>query len=337
MKSSKFDSVVIVVNKTRLERLEAQFNTKGQAQFYIEQQALNELAKASKFKKEAPSPKAMKAAKDDSFKDYQTEHDSFFIGLEKVKSTISRYTKVKVIEKSYLTNYLFSENEIVIVIGQDGLVANTAKYVNSLPIIAINPDVNRYDGALLPFRPDNFETALIRVLENNFNYKEVTMAEAKLNDGQRLLAFNDLFIGPASHISARYRIEFLGQKENQSSSGIIVSTGAGSTGWMSSLINMANKINESLLKNPVSNKGFQLNWGDSKLLFIVREPFLSKHSQINLTAGVIDASNSLVLESMMPENGIIFSDGVDRDFIKFNSGSIATIGVAPEKAKIVTA
>lgn len=44
---------------------------------------------------------------------------------------------------------------------------------------------------------------------------------------------------------------------------------------------------------------------------------------------------ALVVESLMPMNGIIFSDGIEADFLKFNAGNIATIGIAKEKANLV--
>ena len=67
-------------------------------------------------------------------------------------------------------------------------------------------------------------------------------------DGQRLLAFNDLFIGARTHVSARYRVEYAGKQEQQSSSGLLVSTGAGSTGWLSSVMNMPSAV--AKLANP---------------------------------------------------------------------------------------
>jgi len=39
----------------------------------------------------------------------------------------------------------------------------------------------------------------------------------------------------------------------------------------------------------------------------------------------------------MPANGVIFSDGVESDFLNFNYGSIASIGIAKEQAKLLTA
>jgi len=59
--------------------------------------------------------------------------------------------------------------------------------------------------------------------------REVTMAEARLQDGQRILAFNDLFIGASSHISARYKITLQG-RPSISHRAASWCTGAGSTG-----------------------------------------------------------------------------------------------------------
>ena len=78
----------------------------------------------------------------------------------------------------------------------------------------------------------------------------MTMAQAELNDGQRLLAVNDLFIGARTHVSARYRLRYQGREEDQSSSGLIVSTGAGSTGWYRSLLTGAAGIAASRLAMP---------------------------------------------------------------------------------------
>ena len=74
---------------------------------------------------------------------------------------------------------------------------------------------------------------------------------------------------------------------------------------------------------------------EEKLIFVVREPFLSKSSKINIASGVIYQNNELEIESHMPQNGVIFSDGIQSDFLKFNSGAIATIRIADEKAKLV--
>ena len=303
------ENAIIIFNKTRLEQLIERFNTKAQAKFYIERYG-------------------------GDFADYELEYSNFKSSLDKIQKTVSGRLKNKLVERKYLPNFLFSEKDIAIVVGQDGLVANTAKYVNGLPILAINPDINRFDGVLLPFNTANFEQGLMLAIENKSTYKEVTMAEAIMNDGQKLLAFNDFFIGPSSHISARYKISHKDKTENHSSSGIIVSTGAGSTGWLSSLLNMTNGIASTFEKRNNEFK-MKMKWEENKLVFIVREPFQSKYSSISLTAGFITNDVKLRVESLMPSNGLIFSDGIEADFLKFNSGSIVEIGIAKQKAMII--
>jgi NAD kinase len=323
------EHIVIVINKTQLEQLVERFNTKAQSQFYIEQSGAD-------------------------FKQYQTGHDSFKQSLDTVIKSIPSSIKYKIIDRSFLPNYIFSDKDLVIVLGQDGLVANTAKYVKNRPIIAINPNPKRFDGQLLPFNPYNFLPELLNAFENKHKVRAVTMAEARLNNGQRLTAFNDLFIGPRTHVSARYLINYNQREEQQSSSGIIVSTGAGATGWLSSLLNMANGMMKAFNSKPAGAKAiskkntakspakagsvelpYNMSWEQEHLVFVVREPFKSKHSGADITAGIVNETVRLQIESYMPDYGLIFSDGIEQDYLPFNSGSIASVGIASEKAHIV--
>ncbi|GAK98692.1 NAD(+)/NADH kinase [Nonlabens ulvanivorans] len=302
----KFEYAIIVKSKTRLESLIERFNTKAQAKFYIESLGSD-------------------------FEEYEIEDAIFKNSLNSLQTQLSKFIKNKTIDRQFVSSYIFSNKNIIIVIGQDGLVANTAKYSQGLPIIAVNPDTDRYDGILLPFNTNNFIEGVERVMTQNYQSKKMSFAEATLNDGQRLLAFNDLFIGASSHVSARYKITFKDQTEQHSSSGIIVSTPAGSTGWLSSIFNMAYGVTKMFEKDLVSK---QPKLRGSDLLFAVREPFKSIRTQTDLTAGII-RNDSLIIESFMPTNGIIFSDGIEQDFLRFNSGSIATIKQAKESANIV--
>jgi NAD kinase len=305
----KFERVIIIRDKTRLEQLIERFNSKAQAKFYIESSG-------------------------GDFEFFELEHNTFYESLSKVKESITGILKHKVINRSFLPTYIFTENDLVLVIGQDGLVANTAKYVNGLPIIGINPDIERYDGILLKHSPNDLNGILKNVIKGSYETKQVTMAKATLNDGQVLLAFNDFYIGADSHVSSRYSIEFNGKKEQQSSSGIIISTGAGSTGWLSSIFNMANNISE-YYNSDINDCGTTLDWNDNKLVFVVREPFMSKMSQTNIGYGIITSNKKLKIESNMPTKGVIFSDGVESDFLNFNSGSSVEIGIANEKANLI--
>jgi hypothetical protein len=148
-----------------------------------------------------------------------------------------------------------------------------------------------------------------------------------------MLAFNDFLVGVKNHVSARYKITVNRRTESHSSSGVLISTGAGSTGWMSSVFNMASGIAMAHDRTRIDPP--RLKWDDPRLLWAVREPFISRASQAGLVCGTLEAGAMIVLESMTPENGVIFSDGIESDALEFNAGTIATIGVAARKAHLV--
>jgi hypothetical protein len=215
------------------------------------------------------------------------------------------------------------------------LVVNTAKYLTAQPILALNPDPQRVDGMLIPFAVEEAGEWAARAAAGPAAVREVTMAQAALNDGQVLYAFNDLFLGPRSHVSARYRIEYAGRAEDHSSSGLIVSTGAGSTGWLSSVFQMVSGVATWAGGAPLRPLRFE--WEDPRLVFVVREPFVSRHSSASIVTDVIAPGEHLVVESAMPVGGVIFSDGVEADHLAFDSGATVTIGAAPEAAHLVVA
>lgn len=299
---------IVIKNKTRLEALIERFNTAAQARFYIE-----------------------RAGGD--FAEYEQEHERFQAALSLVQRQLAGFIKNKVVERSFLPAFIFADNQVVVVVGQDGLVANAAKYVGQRPIVAVNPDPERYDGQLLPFRPADCQRAVRQVVAGQPHLRTVGLAEARLRDGQRLLAFNDLFIGAASHVSARYNLSHEDRTEEHSSSGIIVSTPAGSTGWLSSVFNMTTGVEAFAGRPDYADQPPQPTEG--QLLFVVREPFRSRRTQCELVAGWVDAQAPLVVESRMPSGGVIFSDGIETDFLHFNAGSVATIGPAPEQVRLV--
>jgi NAD kinase len=308
-----FDKIVLVTRKTRLDELIERFNTRAQSKFYIEHAG-------------------------GDFSAYVLEHDAYQRSLESVRRSIETGLKIQVMDRALVPTYVFSKDDVVVTLGQDGLVANTAKYVAGQPILAVNPDAERFDGILLPFQPADLKPHLERTIAGKARVRTVTMAEAKLEDGQHLLAFNDLFIGASTHVSARYRIRYGDKQENHSSSGIIVSTGAGSTGWLSSIFNQTSGILFFLggtTVKPVRMEWPRMEWDDKRLLFVVREPFLSRHSQAAIVAGTVLPGAPLTLESQMPAGGVIFSDGVESDHLDFNSGAIANIGLAEENANLV--
>ena len=329
-------TLVVVTRPTRLQGLKERWVTARAAKFLIKAaHDVEQERRGGQNKTAARDAVATLAAAEADFGDYEEEDATYQRAREQLARDLDFGLPVKFVDRSYVPNYDFWNCAVVIVLGQDGLVANTAKYVGELPIVAVNPDPKRFDGVLLPFRVSDARTAVGRVLEQRFRFRSVTLAEAMLNDGQRLLAFNDFFAGSRTHVSARYTIEAAGLREPQSSSGVLITTGAGSTGWMSSVFNMVSGVARLLDKEIAGT--MRLEWDARRLIWAVREPFESKHSSTRLVAGLLDAPEELIIESLMPTDGVIFSDGIESDFLQFTSGTIARIGVSKQQARLVVA
>lgn len=319
------NKIILVKRKTRLEELVVRYNTVQQAQFYIERLGAD-------------------------FSDYLSEDFQYRKAVETAVTELSAVGRLQVLERQHVPNFIFGPEDTVVVLGQDGLVANTLKYLNEQPLIGVNPDPLRWDGVLLPFRVKELRTLVLEVLRGQRQVREVSLAKVQLNDGQSLYGVNDLFIGRRTHVSARYQLELEGQQEQQSSSGIIVSTGLGSTGWLKSVLAGAAGIvsRAAQLQNAEAgqraaaqrgtglvNAGRGLAWDHPDLYFTVREPFPSRTTSAELVFGRINSRQPLRIISQMPEDGVIFSDGVESDYLEFNSGVEATVGLAEKRGRLV--
>ncbi len=307
MTVNKDKKVVLVTRKTRLEELVIRFQTLAQARFYIEHLGQD-------------------------FHAYEMEHKTYLDAKQNVLDKLALTGRYQVIDRMYLPNFIFGPDDVVIALGQDGLVANTMKYLNGQALLGVNPDPYQYDGVLLPYDVKDISQQLIidTMLEKR-HFQSVTMAMAALSDGQLLYAVNDFFIGPKTHTTARYEIYYGDMNETQWSSGIIIATGLGSTGWMRSIYNGA----IALVQN-VNMDVYQIkSWDSQELMFAVREPFISKVSQANIVYGTVTQDKALSLESRMPENGVIFSDGIEADYLEFNVGSKVDITIADRQGRLI--
>ena len=300
--------VVIIKKKTRLEELVARFNTVDQAEFYVEHMGAD-------------------------FKDYRDEHDNYYKALEAVRNDAKLFARVQEIDNEYIPNMIFGEKDIVITLGQDGLVVNAMKYLNGQPLIGVNSDPLRWNGDLSVFHPDEMRDVIPAVIGNTYRSTDITMAKACTKDGQELYAVNDFFVGVEDHTSARYKISFGEKTENQSSSGIIISTPLGFGGWHKSVLAQFRGMARAFGLGEIKEK--PVGWYEQELIYQVREPFPSVSTRADLVYGSIAGGEKLKVVSNMPEKGIVFSDGVLEDSIEFRSGMEVTIEVADRKGKLV--
>lgn len=332
MSPSRDQKFILVTRPTRLEELVRRFNTIEQARFYVEHLGAD-------------------------FSDYLIEDSQYHQASTEAENVLGKWGLIQRVDRAFLPNFLFGPRDLVVALGQDGLVANTLKYLGGQHVLGVNPDPKRWDGKLLPFQVRDLERILPEVLKRTRPIRDVTMAEARLNTGLTIRAVNDLFIGPRTHGSARYQIETGGESERQSSSGVIVSTGLGSTGWFKSLMTGAWGVvqatgrahDQGLFEGEVmaaeyDNAGRQgmhaglvvgFPWDAEHLYFTVREPFPTRNTGASIVFGRITNDDPLVLRSEIAENGVIFSDGMEKDFLDFNSGTMATIRLAESSGALV--
>ena len=298
------DKIILVVRATRMTNLKARFATKPQARFYVDRLG-------------------------GDFADYEKEDATYETAIAEARRILSGLGRVQIVQRALLPNFVFGPEDIVVALGQDGLVANTLKYLAGQPLIGVNPDPPRWDGQLLPFTVRDLEEVVREVLRRRWPVRQVTIAEASLNTGSTIHAVNDFFIGARTHVSARYRIELGRQGENQSSSGVIVSTGLGSTGWLKSLLTGATAIAQSAAgvlagsatqsvggapSRPAMTLKAGFAWDADYLLFTVREPFPTKQTGASLVFGRVTPQTPLVIESRMGEAGVISATASSRTF-----------------------
>ncbi|RYG47898.1 sugar kinase [bacterium] len=299
------DRLVLVTRATPLQEAKARFATREQARFIMERALAG------------------------SYAPLQTYEERFQTSRETILRAVPGDVKVQEVDREYLPNYVFGPNDLVVTLGPDGLVVNVAKYLSGQSLVAFNPDPSRIDGVLVPFVADQ-APGLFRL--PHFRLRRLAMARVALADGQELHAVNDIFIGQRTHVSARYRLAFGGRHEEQSSSGIIVSTGAGSTGWYRSLVTGAAAFSEG---NSPPEEAYRWDAEAAELRFTVREPFVSRASSAGIVRGTLGPGDTLEIASTMPQGGAVFSDGVEEDFLPFDSGAVATVTVADRRVHLV--
>jgi hypothetical protein len=227
------------------------------------------------------------------------------------------------VDRSDLDRFLFEPDDVIVVLGQDGLVANVAKYLDGQPVIGLNPLPDMNPGILVAHAPPAAGELMRDLQRGRAHLQHRTMVEAHLDDGQTLTALNEIFVGHGSHQSARYTIAIADRSEHQSSSGVIAATGTGATGWAASI----HRERHSALELPGPE--------DHRLAFFVREPWPSLATGTTLTEGILDRDDVLTITSELGDGGVLFGDGIEQDRINVDWGQTIEIRTSPRALHLV--
>src|SRR5262245_12476573 len=259
MRPRALPRIVLVTRKTPLQQLELRHGTLSQAEFYLR-------------------------SRGESIGEYRESHERLRAVAGQVVAALPPDQRRTRVDRDQLDRFQFAGDDVVLVVGQDGLIPNAAKYLDGQIAVGINPDPERYDGVLCrhpPARTGALLAWLRDPTDGPFRIERRTMLEAEREDGQRLLALNEVFIGHQTHQSARYRLRVERQQERQSSSGLICATGTGCTGWALSIALQRQLAAE--LPAPEEDRG----------AWFVREPFPSVGTKVSLDHGGISPTTRL--------------------------------------------
>ncbi|MEV4228691.1 hypothetical protein AB0J81_16630 [Streptomyces bobili] len=287
---------VLVHRTTEYEELVARHGTHGQAAFFLSSRGrdIEEIAERHRRTRRA---------------------------LAEVTAAIPLTWRQTRLERGDLDRFLFAPEDVVVVVGQDGLVANVAKYLAGQPVVGIDTDPGRNPGVLVRHRPADAGALLAATA----GVEELTMVEAVADDTQRLVALNEIYLGAAGHQTARYRLGLDGDggaAEAQASSGVLVGTGTGATGWIRSV--WQERGAGLRLPGPT----------EERLLWYVREAWPSPATGTTLVAGELSAAGRLTL-TVESERLIAFGDGIESDAVSLTWGQRVSVGVCGERLRLV--
>lgn len=298
MSLGKLPRVVLVTRPTDYQALLMAHGTREQARFILEGHGQN-------------------------LDEVEAQHQRTEQALASVLRAIPLTWRRVLLDRADLPAFVFEPEDLVVALGQDGLVANVAKYLEGQRVLGLNPDPERVDGLLVKHPAEAAPDLLQDAVACRARVEARTMVEARLDDGQRLLALNEIFVGHSSHQSARYRLRLGDREERQSSSGLIVATGTGSTGWARS-IHQAHHSAFALPRPTVPT-----------LAYFVREAFPSRATGTTLTEGLLSPGQTLEVISEMNDLGTLFGDGIEADRVAFPWGTRATLGLAQERLNLI--
>jgi hypothetical protein len=239
--------------------------------------------------------------------------------LEAVTSAAPRGWRLGRADRAELAAFPFAEGDVVVSVGPDGLVANVAKYLDEQPVIGVDP---AGPGVLARVRVADVAATLAAVVAGHARVEQRATVMAELDDGQRVRGLNEVFVGDRGHQSARYRIRTPdGHGEAQSSSGLVVGTGTGATGWCASL---ARSYQRPYLPGP----------GEPSLCWFVREAWPSPTTGASLVTGRLDAGEQLEV-TVGSDALVVFSDGGETDRLEAVRGMRIRVGLAPQRLRLV--
>ncbi len=143
---------------------------------------------------------------------------------------------IKSVWKNILKQDHLNNVDLIISIGGDGTFLSAAHYAKKELLLGVNSNEKKSEGALTTTNLEKLPQKIRHILSGNYKVKEYTREEIKICEATKCikteLALNEAFFGNINpHHTANYKINYKNKTEKQKSSGVLISTGTGSTAW----------------------------------------------------------------------------------------------------------
>ena len=241
--------------------------------------------------------------------------------LEVVKNTLKKHKINYIISKRYkLNKKLYKNKDLIIAVGGDGTFLRASHFIfDKTPICGVNSDPKYKEGFFMSATKKDFGKKIKKILKNNYKIKKLHRLEAYIGNKKiSELALNEFYIASKKqHHTARYILTLRRKKERQKSSGVLVSTAAGSNAWIKS----------------AGGKIFPLN--SDKFEYLVREPYCGKVSaKCNLINSILN-KNEKIEVIFEVGNGVLIVDSLSKEY-SFKAGQKIMVKMSKNPLYIVS-
>ncbi len=246
-------------------------------------------------------------------------HKSQIDSLELIKRLLPQ---ASIVNRNELSKELVSKYKLVISLGGDNHFQYVSHFVKDSLFLGINNDPQRSDGALNSITSDKIIEIIPKILNDNFNIETWTRLQTYIEGNLvSTLAVSEIYIGEDSRYTmSRHQLIHNGKVEEHKGSGLLISTGAGSTGWFDSAIRYLYPSGKIIPRN------------SKQVQYLLTEPHKGKFTTYKMTHGIIKEDDLFEIISLNDSDGVLLIDSLEK--IKIKEGSKITIKLG-EKLNVI--
>lgn len=251
-------------------------------------------------------------------------HEKQLQSLKEIQKALPLAT---VVVGEFLTKKIVRKYQAVVSLGGDNLFLYAASFLINKPIIGINSDPSRSEGAILNFTPKNFSQLVPKLAQGTYKIEPWVRLKTTVNSKTLpCLAVGEVFIGAKERlITSRYSLEFDGKEEEHKDSGLLIATGTGSTGWYRSAASCCHQ------------KAAKFSKSTPEARFISTETYYGSLTGRKLAQGTILPGQKIKITWFAHGKGVVSLDYSPQGRLHYlNRGAQVTVEIADQPLLVIT-